>query len=529
MKTFKFVFLALLVVICCATDSYSQLSYRDLRPYSYTNTELMENIPTYSTEGVNRDSLIADAELNSEIGAPYRFASLIYIHENMYTMGKWTTLDNGDKLWQVLIYSPGARSMSFHFDDFQLPKGAEFFIYNPYDTINVLGAFTDLNNRESKNFSTAMIPSEYAVLEYFEPKDALFNGSISLHSIAHGFRAPTNNQKAYGDSDDCNNNINCPDWLDWQTVMKAVVMLAVDSGQSYASGVMVNNVTEDERNYFLTGYSILDGSEDSWIIYFRYEQPVCDSAYNGPYMTLLGSDIKASGSLSDGSFALLETTDTIPHNYDIAYAGWSIDTSTASYSHTIHHPSGDVKKISFDSSSVNNYNSYLWRTSYSPSLSSSGLVDGGSIGGPLFDTNKRIIAQLRSASVPDNICTDTSATMNAYWGKFDLSYNNNTTDSTTYLKYWLDPNNTGATTLDHLYPNNICCGSPRRGNIDSDSGDTIDIGDLIYLVDYFYSGGNVPACEHEADVDASGEIDIGDLIYLSDYIFYNSTPPAACP
>jgi len=75
-----------------------------------------------------------------------------------------------------------------------------------------------------------------------------------------------------------------------------------------------------------------------------------------------------------------------------------------------------------------------------------------------------------------------------------------------------------------------CC--ENVGDIDHQGGpNPIDISDLIYLVEYFFLGGQLPPCLEEANVDGSsdGEIDISDLIYLVDYIFQGGAPPPPCP
>lgn len=74
-----------------------------------------------------------------------------------------------------------------------------------------------------------------------------------------------------------------------------------------------------------------------------------------------------------------------------------------------------------------------------------------------------------------------------------------------------------------------CCMPPIRGNIDYDPNDNIDISDLVYLVDYMFTGGPPPPCMDEADVDASGSIDISDLVYQVDYMFTGGPAPGPCP
>ena len=70
-----------------------------------------------------------------------------------------------------------------------------------------------------------------------------------------------------------------------------------------------------------------------------------------------------------------------------------------------------------------------------------------------------------------------------------------------------------------------------RGNIDGDIGETIDISDLVYLVDFMFTGGAVPTCPEEANVDGDigGNIDISDLVQLVDFMFSAGPPPVSCP
>lgn len=75
------------------------------------------------------------------------------------------------------------------------------------------------------------------------------------------------------------------------------------------------------------------------------------------------------------------------------------------------------------------------------------------------------------------------------------------------------------------------CIQPIRGDMDYNGVPTIDIADLVYLVDYMFTGGPSPRCFEEADValDQCLQLDIGDLIYLVDYMFTGGPPPPPCP
>jgi hypothetical protein len=72
-----------------------------------------------------------------------------------------------------------------------------------------------------------------------------------------------------------------------------------------------------------------------------------------------------------------------------------------------------------------------------------------------------------------------------------------------------------------------CCNGI-RGNIDYDPDDIVDISDLVYLVDFMFTGGPRPPCMWEADLDDDGLVDISDLNYLVDYMFNGGPAPVDC-
>ncbi|MDH3891888.1 MAG: hypothetical protein OEV49_12465 [candidate division Zixibacteria bacterium] len=79
--------------------------------------------------------------------------------------------------------------------------------------------------------------------------------------------------------------------------------------------------------------------------------------------------------------------------------------------------------------------------------------------------------------------------------------------------------------LDWANPN-FCC--VIRGDLDY-NGAGPDIADLVFLVDYMFSGGQAPFCTQAADIDGNGAgPDIADLVYLVDYMFSGGPIPPPC-
>ncbi|RKX26205.1 MAG: hypothetical protein DRP47_08585, partial [Candidatus Zixiibacteriota bacterium] len=155
---------------------------------------------------------------------------------------------------------------------------------------------------------------------------------------------------------------------------------------------------------------------------------------------------RASNSYSD--FGLLELAEVPPDSYSVYYAGWSRVDEPSEWSVGIHHPSGDIKKISFDNdpSISANYGGSSGGSHWKVGAWDDGTTEPGSSGSPLFDHNHRVTGQLHggTASCEQPYSPD-------YYGKFAKSWDYGATSSSR-LKDWLDPDNTSVTVLDGIDP-----------------------------------------------------------------------------
>jgi hypothetical protein len=69
-----------------------------------------------------------------------------------------------------------------------------------------------------------------------------------------------------------------------------------------------------------------------------------------------------------------------------------------------------------------------------------------------------------------------------------------------------------------------CC--IMRGDVQH-SG-SINLSDIVYLIDSMFRGGPDPPCMEEADVDGNGSLNVSDLTYLIDSVFRGGPDPAPC-
>ena len=417
--------------------TYSQVS-KGGTPISFKES-LSPSVQTVTMESADVQSLLEEDKL-ADKDLPFRFGYGMDTNINLNDSGSWEMLANGDQVWRVRIKSPGAYSINIIYDDFFLPPGGNFYVYNS-DKSFVIGAFTEENNKIDGVFATQPVPGDEIILEYNEPYDVLGQGRIQLEKIIHAYRNVFGypNSRDYGDSGGCNNNVNCPEGLLWQDHKRTVALILTSGGSRICTGALVNNVRQDQTQYFLTADHCLGGN-NNWIFMFNYESPGCQNQ-NGPTtQTVQGSVLRANRSSSD--FALLEITETIPVSYNVNFAGWSAMDVSPQQPVGIHHPSGDIKKISFDYDSgisdgwSNNDGSHWKIESWED-----GTTEPGSSGSPLFDNQYRIVGQLHGGQA------SCSFNFNDYYGKVSASWDWGNSSSNR-LKDWLDPDNTGILVLD---------------------------------------------------------------------------------
>ncbi|HEY0609143.1 MAG TPA: T9SS type A sorting domain-containing protein, partial [Chitinophaga sp.] len=259
--------------------------------------------------------------------------------------------------------------------------------------------------------------------------------------VSHGYRNIFD--KNFGDAGSCNNNVLCPAGNGWENERRSVALLLLANDTRWCSGALVNNANNTDIPYLLTAFHCVSGqSVTNWKFIFHYWSPTCTPNQNGSTSLLFNhANLRASYSPSD--FALLQLQQTPAAGSGIAYAGWSRSATAPTNTTAIHHPSGDVMKITFDNQasvktaygggSGNNH----WQVNWD-----NGVTEPGSSGSPLFDQNHRIRGQLHGGP---SSCT--SSDKRDFYGSLDISWTGGATNSTR-LRNWLDPGNLGVTTVD---------------------------------------------------------------------------------
>ncbi|MFC2097316.1 T9SS type A sorting domain-containing protein [Bacteroidota bacterium] len=448
-KTLNIIFLFL--IITNVECSYAQISQGG-KPYSFNNT-LKSNMVIQEIPGLDQQELqrIEDTENNRKL-KPYRFAAEIPVNINSKNSGIWEILPDGSRLWRHAIKSEGALSLNVIFSKYRLPEGGRLFLYNP-DRSMVLGAFTGINNKESGILAIIPVIGDELILEYIEPENAEFQAELEINQLGYdykGFYRLMEKSSHYGRSGECNIDVNCPEGENWQAEKRSVCKIIIN-GYKLGSGALVNNTSANGDPLFLTANHVIStlSEASSTIFIFNYESPECDGPDGSGMQSLSGSTILATTRKLD--FCLLRLSSVPPEEYLPYYAGWDNSGTYPKKGICIHHPRGDVKKISFDDDQVitGNYGSNFDYNSHWRILEwDRGTTEGGSSGSPLFNEYHEIVGCLTGG--------DASCTYNKddFFWKLSRSWDDYS-DPAQQLKVWLDPENTGETKVSGLDPYSV--------------------------------------------------------------------------
>ena len=403
--------------------------------------DIKEFIPNHSSKRVLRSIIMPPVNIEATLEAKKRAGRTLptfgVLIPNALSVKNGEVEYNDDLIiWKIAIHSPSAISLNLQIDNLILPENSEMYVYNDKETM-VSGPIT--NKHVYKGiYATDIIEGDKIIVEVIMPKEQLDAFRLNINNVIHGFKENKLDLRAYGASGACNVDVNCPAGNGLELQRDAVAKIYSGSAE-HCTGSLINNACEDLRPFFLTANHCLDGMEANWVFRFNYDSPnpvtpACRGSEPTTWITYNGAAVRASNAASD--FALLELNQSVIGQPTLAWAGWNRNDITPTGGFLIHHPKGDVKKISTiggtpvisENGGIAGSGDTHIRTSWAL-----GTAEPASSGAPLFDNNADIIGQIHSGN---NIgCTNPSAEI-TWSGRFFISWTGGATN-TTRLSNWL--------------------------------------------------------------------------------------------
>ncbi len=388
-------------------------------------------------------------------GKPLQAGMIEPVHIDLSLDAFQTAGSMSEKITRWLFAAPGIGGLTVYYDDFALESGAELWMFNPTRTIK-LGPFTSKDNPLGGAFATGILDDDSLILELHRPiHDISSSCIISSVSLIKPI-----SEKGFGGAGACEVNINCSEGASWQTHKRGIVRILVKSGASsyWCTGTLINNTRNDRTPYVLTanhcGEDATVTDLNQWIFTLNYETNGCPNPIIEPLLTdMIGAEriahsIETNNKGSD--FYLVKLKQTIPILSNAWFNGWNRENTASNSGVTIHHPQGDIKKISTYNTTLINSNwngspmGTHWEVFWTQTTNGFGVTEGGSSGSPLFDADGLVLGSLTGGQ---SSCTTTSQS-DAY-GKISYSWNTNSNPGS-QLAAWLDPDNTGVIKLNGL-------------------------------------------------------------------------------
>ncbi|MDA8020953.1 MAG: choice-of-anchor J domain-containing protein [Thermoanaerobaculia bacterium] len=382
-------------------------------------------------------------------GVPVQYAEPIDVALTPQKRGQWTVDADGSNVWRLRVHSANALTISLGFTRYRMPEGGELRIYTP-DGKHRIRPFTAADNEAHGQLWTPILPGDEQIVEVRLPAARSQRLELELGRVLHGYRPFGRIDK----SGSCNVDVICPEGDGWRDEIRSVAVIGTGAG-TFCTGFLVNNTAQDLTPYFMTAFhcGIGAGEAPSLVVYWNYENSTCrppgSPASGGlgdgtldQFQT--GSVLRSGGAASD--FTLVELDDDPDSAWDVHWAGWDRSTGDFAGAIAIHHPSTDEKRISFENDATTT-TSYL--QDVAPGDGSHvrvedwdvGTTEPGSSGSPLFSPAGHVIGQLHGGfAACGNDLED-------WYGRISVSWVGGGT-AASRLSDWLDPGDTGVTTLD---------------------------------------------------------------------------------
>ena len=465
-----------LLLILCMFLSYqlqAQKSYGG-SPALIPSDYAWKKIHLKTLSPLNTAALLAEDSLNDKNGSWPRVAQAQQTNISLENNGSWEFGMNGTyRIWQYKISTTDAKGLIISFNDFYLSPHTKMFIYDENQE-HILGAFTHANNPDNGYFSVGILKGDNAIIEVREAIAETGQSSFTVYEVAQVYRLanpPQVYERDFGDSDPCQVNVNCsPEGDNWQDEKKGVARILLKDGLNWGwcSGSLVNNTAQDCTPYFLTAHHCGETSSatdrSQWIFYFNYESTGCSNGTNPipfPFSPPSGSHTTSGclqvshsndgGGVTGSDYKLLNLNNlsaTDISSWGLYFNGWDASGTGAASGVGIHHPSGDIKKISTFTSALsttqwngNGLNSH-WLVQWDTTTNGHGVTEGGSSGSPIFNPSGLIVGTLTGGS--SYCATPLSPDM---YGKMSYHWDQNTSPLGGHLHQTLDPVGNGSNTV----------------------------------------------------------------------------------
>ncbi|MHA7834260.1 MAG: hypothetical protein ACX94A_07250, partial [Algiphilus sp.] len=266
--------------------------------------------------------------------------------------GEWSFSEDDTAIWRLALDTADATYIGLHFEDLSLPADSQVTLAGAHGQSGPLGVADQGANGA---LWVPLVHGAEAVLEISVPAAALSElrfGATTLHYGVVPLDGSRPQTKAEGDAGNCHNNVACPVGDDWPSAIDATVLLIIGN-QVVCNGALLNNTRGDGSPLIITAdhcgiRSDGDGEgfpASSVTAIFNFQSTQCDRSTGvSDEDRINGATLLYRERRSDTSLIRLDRAP--PAGFNARYAGWDASGNSVNRGSGVHHPSGDLKKIS---------------------------------------------------------------------------------------------------------------------------------------------------------------------------------------
>lgn len=265
----------------------------------------------------------------------------------------WHSAGDGTAVWSLTLNSADASFLGLRLNAPQLPEGAELRLLGEDGQLR--GPYANEHRNSRGQLWIPVVHGDSAELELRAPSAATSEvqlGAVELHYGLHPLDGTAPATKAQGDAGGCHNDVACPQGTDWPRAIRSTALLIIGN-QLVCNGVLLNNTRDDGDPLVITadhcGIRADDDADgfpaESVTAVFNFQAEQCDSTRRVAQADdIEGAELLFRHRSSDTTLIRLDRAP--PADFNARYAGWDASGNGAASGSGVHHPSGDLKKIS---------------------------------------------------------------------------------------------------------------------------------------------------------------------------------------
>lgn len=436
------------------------------RPPLLTPGKATAAIEQITLPGIDAEALRRAGDTHAESALPATIDKRLAISVGRATTidaqadGRWRSLEDGSQVWQVAVNVPGATDLHLGFERYRLPEGAQLWVVGAADYYE--GPY---DAHDAEPLWVPMVPGETARIELRVPATvAREDVDLVLTHVGAGFRDLFRLAKATGPlaSAACNINVICPLGQPYSNEQRALAFyeFTASDGLGYiCTGTMMNTVGTILRPYVLTAAHCVSTANEvaSMRLYWNYRSTQCTPTTGWSFaQNQTGASLRATR--ADTDFTLVELNATPDPAWRVYYAGWDAGGVAPGSTIGLHHPRGDVAKVTLSSTAPRTTSNCIGTgggsvaTHWLSGPYAQGTTEGGSSGSglwiPASDSTggKRLIGVLSGGTAACSVGNPTQPDNGVdCYGKLSASWDGGS--AATRLRDWLDPGTTGSRSL----------------------------------------------------------------------------------